>query len=113
MCPSSHDAGEPCAGADRRANRRPQKSDAPAGFPESWRGHTRLSPSPCKRRQSTTGQIIIQWIWQAACYLADDIEDLPHDITAVAAGGALEQIADGRADLCLGVVGAGEIPARR
>jgi hypothetical protein len=42
--------------------------------------------------------------WQAARYLAHDRDDLLHDVTAVAAGRAFEQVADRGADLRLGVV---------
>jgi len=47
---------------------------------------------------------------QAARYLVHDRNDLPHNITAVAAGGIFEQIAHRGADLRLGVVWTAKIP---
>jgi hypothetical protein len=42
--------------------------------------------------------------------LVHNLNDLPHDITAVTTGGALEQVANRRADCQLCIVGAGEFP---
>jgi hypothetical protein len=47
---------------------------------------------------------------QSARHLAHNLNDLPHDITAVTAGGPLEQIPDRCADFCLCVFGVGEFP---
>jgi len=38
---------------------------------------------------------------QAARHLGHDLNDLPHDITAVASGCAIEQVTDRGTDLCL------------
>ena len=45
---------------------------------------------------------------QALRYLVHDLDDLPHDITAVAPSGALEQISNRRADCHLSIVGSGD-----
>jgi hypothetical protein len=47
---------------------------------------------------------------QALRYLVHDLDDLPHDITAVATGGIFEQIAGRRADYRLSVVSVRKIP---
>lgn len=46
---------------------------------------------------------------QVARHLVHDRNDLPHDVTPVAAGRAFEEIADRRPDFCLGVVFAVEM----
>jgi hypothetical protein len=46
---------------------------------------------------------------QAARHLVHDIHDLSHDITAVTAADAFEQVADRRSDLCFGIVFAVEM----
>jgi hypothetical protein len=40
----------------------------------------------------------------AARHFSHDLNDLPHDITAVASGCAIEQVMDRGTDLCLCVV---------
>jgi hypothetical protein len=59
-------------------------------------------------------QFIVEWILAARRHpardLAHNLNDLPHDITAVTTSGALEQIANRRADSHLGIVGTGEFP---
>jgi len=62
-----------------------------------------------------TGHAIVQRILattkrQAARCLIHDRNDLPHNVTAVAAGGIFEQIAHRGADLRLGVVWTAKIP---
>jgi hypothetical protein len=47
---------------------------------------------------------------QALRYLVHDLDDLPHDITAVAPGGIFEQIAGRSADYRLSVVSVRKIP---
>jgi hypothetical protein len=47
---------------------------------------------------------------QSARDRAHHLNDLPHDITAVAAGGPSQQIPDRSADFCPCVVGVGEFP---
>ena len=47
---------------------------------------------------------------QALRYLVHDLDDLPHDITAVATGGIFEQIAGRRADYRLSIVSVRKIP---
>ena len=78
--------------------------DSPAGFLESGRGYP----------QSATRQFIVEGIRtarrQPARDLVHNLNDLQHDIAAVATGGGLEQITNRGADLRLGIVGADEIP---
>jgi hypothetical protein len=84
-----------------------QRPDAPAASWDSGRGYAR-------GKGSAAGHAVVQGTLaarrQSARYLVHDLDDIPHDITAVAAGGALEQIANRRANLCLSIIGAGEIP---
>jgi hypothetical protein len=65
-------------------------------------------------RRLATRQFIVEGILAArrksARDLVHNLNDLPRDITAVATGGALEQVANCGANSCLCIVGAGEIP---
>ena len=70
----------------------PQNPDSPAAFLESWGGYPAGQPP---------GNVVVEGILlaarrQSARYLVHNLNDLPHDITAVATGGALEQIAKSR-----------------
>ena len=59
-------------------------------------------------------QLVVEGVrlsgWQPARYLGHNLNDLPHDIAAVATDGDLEQVANCRANFRLGIVGAREIP---
>src|SRR5437879_5537725 len=67
-----------------------------------------------RRPGLSAGHAVVEGIFaarrQSARDFAHNLNDLPHDITAVAAGGPFEQIPNRSADLCLCVVGVGEFP---
>jgi len=72
-------------------------------------GLTSGLPGVMEGLPSAARQLIFEGIFTARCraarYLAYNFNDLPNNIAAVAAGGALEQIANRRADHCRRVGG--------